>query len=98
MKKSHRFFHTTFFCLECPNSVGEYVFCTLGMGEYLHTGDFFLTFGGKRMIRVLFFSQYHFFLIVCQVALIQNNLYAIVHILGQSALSQETGRININMW
>lgn len=67
-------------------------------GEYLHTGDFFLTFGGKRRIRVLFSSKYHFFLIVCQVALIQNNLYAIVCVLGQPALSQETGHININMW
>lgn len=69
------------------------------MGENLHTGDFFLTFGGKRRIRVLFSSKYHFFfLIVCQVTLIQNNLYAVVHVLGQPALSQETGHININMW
>ena len=51
-----------------------------------------------HFIATFFLNKYHFFLIVCQVALIQNNLYAIVCVLGQPALSQETGHININMW
>lgn len=97
--RSHtNFFYTAFFYLNFLILLMR-IFSVLWVwGEYLHTGDFFLTFGGKRRIRVLFSSKYHFFLIVCQVALTQNNLYAIVCVLGQPALSQETGHININMW
>lgn len=58
----------------------------------------FLLLGEREGLEYYFPLSIIFFLIVCQVALIQNNLYAIVCVLGQPALSQETGHININMW
>lgn len=48
----------------------------------------FLLLGEREGPEHYFPLSIMFFLVVCQVTLIQNNLYAIVHVLGQAACSQ----------